>query len=178
MLYGLHRTPTPSHRISLTDRLTISFHCIKNMSRKMSLAHFLMGGEPMSEEVPMSPRLERGINLHKMIKLFTNAFAGNGGYLTFMGKTLLLIRFTKSFLVCPYNSSLRYVRIFRPQNHMLHSLVFYLEYMQTTFVKCLWEPFYWYQIKILTKALTSRQREWLSWIWQNFFHKWHSGLWV
>jgi len=58
------------------------------MSRKMAVAHFLMGGERMSEEVPMSPRLERGISLHKMIKLFTNAFAGNGGYLTFMGKTL------------------------------------------------------------------------------------------
>ena len=59
------------------------------------MAHFLMGGEPMSEEVPMTPRLDRGISLHKMIKLFTNAFAGNGGCLTFMGKTLLLIRFQR-----------------------------------------------------------------------------------
>jgi len=61
----------------------------------MALTHFLMGGEPTLEEVPMSPSLDRGISLHKMIKPFTNAFAGNGGYLTFMGKTLLLIRFLR-----------------------------------------------------------------------------------
>ena len=59
----------------------------------MALTHFLMGGEPMSEGVPMSPRLERGIRLHKMIKLFTNAFAGNGGCLTFMGNTLLFMQY-------------------------------------------------------------------------------------
>jgi len=67
----------------------------------MALAHFLMGGEPMSEEVPMTPRLERGISLHKMIKLFTNAFAGNGGCLTFMGKILFSHLMSKSnFMTC------------------------------------------------------------------------------
>jgi len=55
----------------------------------MVVAHFLMERERMSEEVPMSPSLDRGISLLKMIKLFTNAFAGNGGYLTFMGKILI-----------------------------------------------------------------------------------------
>jgi len=50
----------------------------------------------------MSPREDRGLSLHKMITLFTKAFAGNGGYLTFIGMvftTVFPFRYTFRLLI-------------------------------------------------------------------------------
>lgn len=54
-----------------------------------SLAFWLMDKEMytnMSSLVPMTPVIERGLQLHKMIRLITHGLGGEG-YLNFMGKS-------------------------------------------------------------------------------------------
>lgn len=41
----------------------------------------------MSTLIPMNPVIDRGIQLHKMIRLLTHALGGEG-YLNFMGESL------------------------------------------------------------------------------------------
>lgn len=53
-----------------------------------SLAFWLMDQEMytnMSALIPMTPVIDRGIQLHKMIRLLTHGLGGEG-YLNFMGK--------------------------------------------------------------------------------------------
>uniref|UniRef100_A0AAZ3PUX8 1,4-alpha-glucan branching enzyme n=1 Tax=Oncorhynchus tshawytscha TaxID=74940 RepID=A0AAZ3PUX8_ONCTS len=53
-----------------------------------SLAFWLMDKEMytnMSSLIPMTPVIDRGIQLHKMIRLLTHALGGEEGYLNFMG---------------------------------------------------------------------------------------------
>lgn len=54
-----------------------------------TLAFWLMDKEMytnMSTVIPMSPIIDRGIQLHKMIRLLTHSLGGEG-YLNFMGES-------------------------------------------------------------------------------------------
>ena len=50
----------------------------------MTISRHLINCEEMLETIPRSHALDRGLSLHKMIRLFTHALAGEG-YMNFMG---------------------------------------------------------------------------------------------
>ena len=65
--------------------LTKSLWILQSLAGKMTISRYLMNQDDMYETSPRSPALDRGLSLHKMIRLITHALAGES-YMNFMGK--------------------------------------------------------------------------------------------